>query len=188
MRICVIAALDRNGLIGDERGLPWRLPRDLRRFRDLTLGKPVIMGRTTREHIGRPLDGRHNIVLSRTAGRVVPGCTVVDSFEAGLRAAGPNAEEVFVIGGAAVYRAAMPRADRFHLTLVEGQFRGTTYFPIELVRPNEWVVTERQLCEADTKNAYRHLYLALERARPGQALVAEFDLAATLLAPLAATK
>ena len=149
MRISVIAALDRNGLIGDERGLPWRLPRDLRRFRELTLGKPVIMGRTTHEHIGRPLDGRLNIVLSRSMSRNLPGCTVVGSFDDSLRVAGTATEEAFVIGGGEVYRQAVPRADRLHLTIVEGDFTGTTYFPTEVVRPHEWVVMQRQVFEAD---------------------------------------
>jgi len=182
VRISVIAAVDRTGLIGDERGLPWHLPRDLRRFRELTLGKPVIMGRTTHEHVGRPLPGRQNIVLSRSPGRAFAGCTVVHSLGEALLAAG-DAEEAFVIGGAAVYREALPRADRLYLTLVDGRFPGTTYFPVESVRTGEWGVSRREVCEADAKNPHRHLFLTLERLGPGGAAGPLFDLDATLAAP-----
>jgi dihydrofolate reductase len=182
MRISVIAAVDRRGLIGDERGLPWHLPRDLRRFRNLTLGKPVIMGRTTHEHVGRPLPGRQNIVLSRNPDRSFPGCALAHSFAEALQVSG-DAEEAFVIGGAALYREALPRADRLYLTLVDGQFSGTTYFPCELVKTGEWVVSQREVCESDEKNPHRHLYLVLQRAAPGGALTTSFDLSAILAAP-----
>src|SRR4051812_6822233 len=119
MRVSVIVALDRNGLIGDERGLPWRLPCDLRRFRELTLGQPIVMGRTTHEHIGRPLPGRQNVVLTRNPGRDFPGCTVASSLENALAAAGPDVEEVVIIGGAEVYRSALAIADRIYLTIVD---------------------------------------------------------------------
>jgi dihydrofolate reductase len=188
MRVSVMVAMDRRGLIGDERGLPWHLPRDLRRFRELTLGKPIIMGRTTHEHVGRPLPGRENIVLSRRPGLELPGCTVARSLEEALRCAAASAEEAFVIGGGEVYREALPRADRVCLTLVDGVFAGTTYFPREKMQAGRWVETRRELCEADEKNAFCHLFLELERfgtARNpprGQ----PFDLEATLAAPFTA--
>jgi dihydrofolate reductase len=183
MRISVIVAMDRNGLIGHEGGLPWHLPSDLRRFRQLTIGKPVIMGRTTHEHIGKPLPGRENIVLSRTSGSYIAGCTVARSLDEAIRAVG-EAEEVFVIGGATVYREVLPAAGRIYLTLVDGVFAGTTYFPTEMVHPGEWVVTRRELCDPDAKNPYRHLFLVLDRAEPGSASGQAIDLAATLAAPL----
>src|SRR5262249_28726996 len=133
MRLSVIAAVDRNGLIGDERGLPWRLPRDLRRFRELTIGNPVVMGRTTPEHVSRALPGRQTPVLSPRPALALPGCTVVHSVEEALAAAG-SAGEVFVIGGGEIYREALPRAGRIYLTVVDGVFQGNAYFPVELVR------------------------------------------------------
>src|SRR5436309_1567122 len=142
MRISIIVAMDRNGLIGDDRGLPWRLPRDLRRFRELTMGKPIVMGRTAHEHIGRPLPGRQNIVLSRRAGFAAPGCTVANSWDDALRLAG-GADELFAVGGNEVYRAALPRADRVHMTLVDGIFAGTVHFPLDSVRANQWVESRR---------------------------------------------
>jgi dihydrofolate reductase len=182
MRLSVIAAVDRNGLIGDERGLPWRLPHDLRRFRELTMGSPVLMGRTTHEHVGRPLPGRHNLVLSRRPDLALPGCTVVHSLEEALAAAG-SAGEVFVIGGGEVYRETLPGAGRIYLTVVDGVFRGNAYFPVELVRPREWVVTRREVCEADEKNPHRHVFYVLDRRPAGAATGTPFDLKASLAAP-----
>jgi dihydrofolate reductase len=166
MRLSLIAALDRNGLIGSEHGLPWRLPRDLRRFRDLTWGKPIIMGRTTHVHIGRPLPGRQNIVLSRRSELAIPGCTVVRSLDEALSLADASADECFVIGGSQVYRAALPRAERLFLTLVDGAFAGNAWFPSELMRPHEWSVVQREVCPADDKNAHPHVFLVLDRRHP----------------------
>jgi dihydrofolate reductase len=181
MRLSVIAAVDRNGLIGDERGLPWRLPRDLRRFRELTMGNPVVMGRTTHEHVGRALPGRHNLVLSRRPDLALPGCTVVHSLEDAMEAAG-GATEVFVIGGGEIYREALPRAGRIYLTVVDGVFQGNAYFPVELVRRGEWVVTNREVCEADEKNPYRHVFYVLDRGHGGGVTGVPFDLKAALAA------
>jgi dihydrofolate reductase len=166
MRLSLIAALDRNGLIGSEHGLPWRLPRDLRRFRDLTWGKPIIMGRTTHEHIGRPLPGRQNIVLSRSSGLAIPGCTGARSLDEALSLADASADECFVIGGSQVYREALPRADRLYLTLVDGIFEGNAWFPSDLMRPDEWSVEQREVCPADDKNPHPHVFLVLDRRRP----------------------
>ena len=128
MSISIIVALDERGLIGAGGCLPWRLREDLRRFRRLTMGKPVVMGRRTFESIGRPLDGRTNIVLTRRAGYEAPGCRVVASLDAALDA-GRGAEELMVIGGAAVYALALPRAQRLYLTRIRGRFEGDVYFP-----------------------------------------------------------
>ncbi len=179
MRLSVIAAMDRNGLIGCEHGMPWRLPRDLQRFRALTWGRPIIMGRTTREHVGRALPGRDNIVLSRRADTAFAGCSVASSFEAALQRAGA-ADEVFVIGGAQVYREAVPRANRLYLTVVDGNFEGITYFPVDLVRPDDWSVVRREVCEPDEKNAHRHLFLVLDRREQTNRQGETFDLSAAL--------
>jgi dihydrofolate reductase len=180
MRLSVIVAMDRNGLIGGERGLPWHLPHDLRRFRDLTRGNPVIMGRSTHEHIGRPLPGRHNIVLSRRNNASFAGCTVAASLDEALRTGGDEAEDIFVIGGAEVYRQTLARADRIFLTIVEGEFEGTTFFPVELVQRGQWIARSREIIERDEKNAHRHLFFMLERTQSGDPSGSYFDLAATL--------
>jgi dihydrofolate reductase len=183
MRVSLIVAMDRNGLIGDERGLPWRLSRDLRRFRALTWGKPIIMGRATHEHIGRPLPGRHNIVLSRNRGRVFAGCTVATSLEEALHVAVGDGEEVFIIGGGEVYQEALPHTNRIYLTIIDGVFAGTTHFPCELMLPAQWTLCQREIYEGDAENQHRHLFVVLERRHPGNPTLPAFDLRATLAEP-----
>ena len=132
MLISIVAALDESGLIGSGGRLPWRLRGDLRRFRRLTMGKPVLMGRRTFESIGRPLDGRTNIVLSRRAGYEAAGCRTAASMDAALavaRETGGGQGELMVIGGAEVYGLALPIAGRLYLTRVRGRFEGDVYFP-----------------------------------------------------------
>lgn len=125
-RISVIAAVARNGVIGRHNAIPWHLPEDLKRFRALTMGNPIIMGRRTWESLGRPLPGRRNIVISRSSGAT--GCEVFPSLEAAL-AACPGAAEAFVIGGAAIYAVAMDKAQRLLLTEIGADFEGDTLFP-----------------------------------------------------------
>jgi dihydrofolate reductase len=159
MLISLIAALDRRGLIGDGRGLPWHLPSDLRRFRALTWGKPVIMGRTTFESLGKPLPGRLNIVLSRNPEYVAPGGRVARSFREALSVAedyagAGDAAEAMVIGGGRVYAEAIPHCDRLYLTLVEGEFTGSTFFPVrELLRQSWRPAREPETHAPDEKTA-----------------------------------
>lgn len=127
-RVALIAAVAENGSIGLGNRLPWRLPQDLRRFKALTLGHPVVMGRRTWESIGRPLPGRENIVLTRSANRAAPGCRMVHSLDEAL-AAVAHADEVFVIGGGELYRAALPMAQRLLLTEIRRAFPGDAFFP-----------------------------------------------------------
>lgn len=126
--LTLIAAVARNRVIGAGNALPWRLPEDLKRFKALTLGHPVIMGRKTHESIGRPLPGRDNIVVTRDAAYAAPGCKVVRSPEAAL-AACASADEVFVIGGADLYRALIGRAQRLQLTEIDADVEGDAWFP-----------------------------------------------------------
>ncbi len=169
MIVSLIAAVDLHGLIGDGAGLPWHLPRDLRRFRACTLGKPVIMGRTTYASLGRPLPQRYNIVLSREEGFNAPGCAVARSLDEALMIAGgyraaAGTDEVMIIGGGSVYAQALPRGDRLYLTVVHGRFAGATYFPVrELLRQWWRPVREPEVCPADEKNAYAHSFGVLER-------------------------
>jgi dihydrofolate reductase len=178
MIVSFLAAVDRNLVLGDEKGIPWHLPADLKRFRKLTLGKPIVMGRTTLEHIGRPLDKRPNIVLSRRPGFRPDGVQVATSMEEALKLAG-DVPEVVVIGGGEVFRAALPWVNRLYLTFVEGEFPGTAYFPAEIPTPAgfEWRETVRESHPADEKNPYAHAFAVVDRVgapgSPGGALAVQ---------------
>ena len=139
--IYLIAAVAANGVIGANGGLPWQLPEDLRHFKRMTQGHAVIMGRKTRESIGRPLAGRKNVVVSRQAGYAAPGASVAPSLEAALALCAEQ-EIVFVIGGSELYRAALPLADALLLTEIQRDFAGDRHFP-EFDR-RQWKETARQ--------------------------------------------
>ncbi len=140
-RISLIAALARNRVIGREGALPWNLPEDLRRFKALTLGHPILMGRRTWESIGRPLPGRRNVVITRQAGYTAPGAEVFHDLDAAL-AAVTGVPEVFVIGGGEVYAAALPIADRLHLTELHDDVEGDARFPP--FDPAQWAQSSRE--------------------------------------------
>ena len=132
MTISLVVAAAENGIIGANGRMPWRLPSDLRRFRSLTFGRPVIMGRKTFQSIGKPLDGRLNIVISGSADFAAPGAVVVPSLDAAIDHARRHGQggEIMVIGGADVYRQALPRARRIYLTRVHAQPEGDTIFQV----------------------------------------------------------
>lgn len=163
MIISLIVAMDRNGLIGHGNALPWRLPADLRHFKAVTLGKPIVMGRRTHESIGRPLPGRTNIVISRDPDYMAPGCTVVASIDAALAAAG-GAPEVMLIGGAQLYTELLPRAQRIYLTHIDAAFEGDTWFPA--LTPADWRELERSEHVPDEHNPYPYSFVLLERRTP----------------------
>jgi dihydrofolate reductase len=130
MRISLIVAMAQNRVIGADGRLPWHVPRDLAHFKQVTMGKPIIMGRRTHQSIGRPLPGRLNIVLSRDPGFAADGVTRVDTLEAGLCIARrTGAAEAMIIGGAQVYRLAWPHASRIYLTEIHAHIEGDTLFP-----------------------------------------------------------
>jgi dihydrofolate reductase len=139
--VSLVAALARNRVVGAGNRLPWHLPEDLKRFKRLTMGAPIIMGRKTHVSIGRPLPGRRNIVVTRQPDATWPGCEVVHSLDDAIASAG-DAPEVFVIGGAELYAAAFPRADRLHLTLIDADYDGDTFFPA--FDPADWRETARE--------------------------------------------
>lgn len=145
MKVSVIVAMAANGVIGRDNGLPWRLPADLARFRRLTMGHGLIVGRRTWESIGRPLPGRSMIVLSSRAGFAPAGVAVARSLDEALRIA--PGEEVFVGGGAEVYRQAMPLASRLHVTRIAREVDGDTVFPPYDVEG--WRLTDEERHEAD---------------------------------------
>lgn len=158
----IVVAMARNRVIGRDNRLPWRLPAELAHFKRVTMGKPVVMGRRTWESIGKPLPGRHNIVITRREGYRAEGCTVVNSLADAWKAAA-GSDEVCVIGGTSLFEETLPLADVLHLTEVEADVPGDTWFP-EFDR-SQWIETELGRHPADDKHAYPFRILRLERRR-----------------------
>lgn len=162
MTVSLIAAVARNGVIGRDGALPWKLSADLKRFRELTTGHHVIMGRKTHESIGKPLPKRTNVVLSRSSGYTAEGCAVSSGLGEALREAErADEDEAFVIGGAGVYELALPTADRLYLTRVEADVAGDVHFPD--LAANVWREVSREEHGADERNEHPFAFLVLER-------------------------
>jgi dihydrofolate reductase len=159
-RLEFVVAAARNGVIGRDNGLPWRLPADLAHFKRLTLGHPVLMGRRTWQSIGRPLPGRVNIVMTRDASFAAPGAVVVRSLDE-ARAAAAGADRLMVIGGAELYRACLPLASVIHLTEVDADVEGDTRLPSW--SRDEWQEVSREAHAADERHAYRYSFVTLRR-------------------------
>lgn len=175
--ISLLVAVAENGVIGRDNGMPWHLPDDLKRFKSLTMGKPVLMGRKTFESIGKPLPGRTSLVLTRSRDWSAAGAVVVHSLdeaverEAEIRAAqaadgsverARDLPELVCVGGAEVYRLALPRARRIYLTRVLATVDGDTIFPC--LDEQAWQETRRELHPADARHAYAMVFSVLERA------------------------
>jgi dihydrofolate reductase len=161
MKVSLIAAMAENRAIGLENRLPWHLPADLRRFKALTLGHTLVMGRRTWESIGRPLPGRSTIVLSRRADLALPdGVLQASSLDEALRLA-PGDDEVFVAGGEEVFRQALPRADRIYLTRIHRDFLGDTFFPE--MDDGAWDLVERERHESGEAAPFAFSFLTYER-------------------------
>ena len=162
----MIAAIDKNRLIGNGPHIPWRLPADLKHFRDMTIGKPVVMGRKTFETLPRPLAKRQNIILTRNRDYEAPkGCIVAHSVEDVIKTAKTLSErdgsELMICGGAPIYAAFLPHASRLYLTQIHATFEGDVYFPA--FDWNEWKEVKRTDCEADEENPYSYSFLFLEK-------------------------
>ena len=160
MRISLIAAASTNNVIGNRGELPWHLPRDLKRFKEVTTGKPIVMGRLTWQSIGRPLPNRQNIVISRNPDFEAPGCDIVASPDDAVDMAG-RVDELMIIGGGQLYREFLPRAHRIYMTRVAVDIDGDAYFP-DLV-DGEWQETSREAFTIDSKHAYTMEILQLDR-------------------------
>ena len=158
-RIYLIAAVAKNGVIGANGKLPWHLPEDLRHFKKLTLGHPVIMGRRTWESLGKPLPGRENIVVSRKSGFAAPGASVAASLEAAVALCTGEAV-AFVIGGAEIYAAALPLADGLVLTEIQQDYDGDTRFPAW--NRDAWRATQKETHTSD--EGVRFDFVLYERA------------------------
>lgn len=160
MPITLIAAVARNGTIGRDGRMPWRLPADLARFRRITLGHTVLMGRRTWQSLGRPLAGRRNVVLTRDRSLTAPGCTVVHSIREARAAAGDGGE-LFVIGGAEVYAAFLPLADRLLVTHVDADVPGDAAFPP--IDPARWKPVREEPGTVDPSNTLPHRFTEYRR-------------------------
>jgi dihydrofolate reductase len=157
--LALIAAVAKNGVIGSGNALPWRLPADMQRFRTLTTGHSVIMGRKTWESIGRPLGARQNIVVTRQQDYAADGAIITTSLDAALRAA-TMPEPVFCIGGGELYALALPRAATLHFTQIDRDFVGETRFPI--FDPSSWRETARE--EHLAPEGFTYAFVTFERS------------------------
>ncbi len=166
MRISLIAAVAANGVIGDGTRMPWRLSTDMKRFRRLTMGKPVVVGRKTFETFGKPLVGRTNIVVTRQSGYRPEGALVVADLDAALALAAREAraaggDEVMVIGGGEIYAQAIDRADRLYITHIEAEPEGTTRFPA--IDPRRWRAVSTEAVPAGERDSAASAYTVYER-------------------------
>jgi dihydrofolate reductase len=162
--ISTIVAVAKNGVIGRENATPWYLPAELAHFKEITMGHPIIMGRKTHESIGRALPGRTNIIISRNPKyKAAEGSIVADSLEKALDIAkSKDKEEVFVIGGQAIYDIALPKVKRIYLTRVNVKVKGDKFFKYD---PKQWQQASSKKHKADEKNPYDYEFLVLERSR-----------------------
>lgn len=174
MRISILVAQAKNRVIGRDGDLPWRLSNDLRNFKRLTMGHPIVMGRKTMDSIGRLLPGRQTIILTRDKDYSFDGATVAHSWDNAFQAAedherqrieesgnDADAAEVFIVGGAEIYTLALPHSDRIYLTDVDVEVDGDTYFP-EFDRQG-WATNSEESFPADAKNDHPHTFLTLDR-------------------------
>jgi dihydrofolate reductase len=158
MLISIIVAVSKNGAIGKDNQLLWRLPDDLKRFKKLTLGHPIIMGRKTFDSIGKPLPGRTSIVVTRNTDFRHEGVIVVHNISDALEEASKlNAEEAFVIGGGELYKLTLTIADRLYITEVETTIEGDTFFHLD--NPEQWMETERTVHQADEKHFFEFQFV-----------------------------
>lgn len=161
MLISLLLAADENNVIGKNNTLPWHLPNDLKYFKNLTWGMPVLMGRKTYESIGKPLPGRRNIVITRSSQWKAEGVDVVDSIDGAVSVAKESeVKEIFIIGGAEIFNTVLPQSNRVYLTRIHHRFEGDVFFP---VLNEEWLLVKEQHCAPDEKNKYPHTFQVWER-------------------------
>jgi len=157
--ISLIWAQDKSGLIGAGGKLPWRFPADMAWFKKNTMGKPILMGRKTFDSIGRPLSGRTNIVITSQSIEI-DGCTIAHSLDEAIAVASKT-EELMVMGGAQIYKLALPQANRLYITQIYAAFKGETYFPV--FDASQWRETFHENHESDEKNIYPYSFRIMER-------------------------
>jgi dihydrofolate reductase len=162
MKISLIVAMASNRAIGLNNQMPWHLSADLKKFKKITMGAPILMGRKTYESIGRPLPGRTNIIISRNPSYSQPGCLVFNDIDQAL-ASCADADEVFVIGGSDFYRAMLPVAGTLYLTLIHQEFPGDTFFPE--IDAKQWIEVEREDIQDDPDAAFSYSFVKLEKQK-----------------------
>lgn len=160
MSMSIIVAIDKNRVIGKDNDIPWKLPKDQAYFRKVTMGHPIILGRKNYESIGRPLDGRRNIVLTRDQNYAAPGCDVVHSVDEVLSIV-KGEEEAFVIGGEEIYKLFLPYTNKLYITTIEHEFEGDTYFPA--FARAEWKEVSVEKGITDEKNPYEYYFHVYEK-------------------------
>jgi len=159
MIVSIVVAISENHAIGKDNKLLWYLPNDLKHFKNITIGHTIIMGRKTYESVGKPLPNRRNIIITRQ-NMTIEGCEVVNSIEAAL-ALCSNEAEVFIVGGAEIYKQSLSKTDRIYITIVHQHFEGDSYFPE--IEGNIWKETEREDHEPDEKNLLPYSFITFER-------------------------
>jgi dihydrofolate reductase len=164
MKISLIVAMASNRVIGLNNQMPWHLSADLKKFKAITMGSPILMGRKTYQSIGRPLPGRTNIIISRNPDYKQDDCVVVNTIESALKKESENTKELFVIGGFDLYKATLPIADTIYLTLINKAFDGDTFFP-ELDM-QDWFEANREDINNDPNADFSYSFLKLDRIKP----------------------
>lgn len=158
--ISFLLAMDKNRVIGKNNDLPWRLPADLAYFKKTTMGHPVVMGRKTHESIGKALPGRKNVVMTQDSGYMAEGCEIVHSVDKAISLFPPD-KEVFVIGGAQLFEAFFPFADRLYVTYIDEAFKGDTFFPE--IDETEWKKVSSKKGDKNEKNPYDYFFIIYEK-------------------------
>ena len=162
MIISLVVAAANNNAIGKNNQLLWHLPNDMKYFKNVTWGMPVVMGRKTFESLGKPLPGRKNIVLTKQEGWKAEGVVAIKEFKDALFLAGEmDVKEIMVIGGGEIYCSVFDRANRIHLTRVDTDLEGDTFFPV--IDPKNWKLVSQKNYEADAKHAYNYSFQVWER-------------------------
>ena len=159
--ISLIVAMDQNRVIGKNNELPWHLPADLQYFKKVTMGHPIVMGRKTFESIGRVLPGRENVIVTRNQDFKAEGCVVLHDIEQIKTFADSRDEEVFVIGGAEIFKEILPVTDRLYITEIHETFEGDTFFPV--IDENQWDKISSNSGSIDEKNRYAHDFIILQK-------------------------
>lgn len=161
--IAIVVAVAENNVIGKDNQLIWHLPADLKHFKQITMGHPILMGRKTYESIGKPLPGRTSIIITRQEDYKAEGCVVVNSVEEAIKEAKQLDEQAHIIGGAEIYKQSLHLTDTIYLTRIHHSFDGDTYFPE--IKEEEWEAVSEEHHEPDEKNKYSYSFIKLTRKK-----------------------
>jgi dihydrofolate reductase len=161
MSLSIIAAMDKNQLIGNQGAIPWKLPADLQHFKQITMGSPIIMGRKTFESLARPLPGRTNIIMTKNKNYSADGCLIVHSAAEIFKKFLNKEEEAFIIGGEEIYKTFLPYSNKLYLTMIDNEFSGDTYFPE--INWQNWLKLAEEKGTTDSNNPYSYSYHVYQR-------------------------